>query len=1008
MKGIKKTICLLLSLIMILSMGVPAFAFDNATNEAQANTTTSEASPFSIEISTDKSSYSATGIAKITAKVTNTSGKDIKNVSAEAVFGELAPCKKNSSKTTAEAETLKDGESLEFTYSATINKNAKKLNIFQRIILWFVRLFKGGYSAKDNGFDNGREFVESSNDIKFGKHTAVNIVKVWFGEFQYFSAKDVENREMVRSSLNSLMSSDEYQKKEEKHKIKDVKKLLSELEKKGLINNISYNSDTKRFSYYFTCGGMGTVSIKSEKKYLDPNLAPVSLLNKNQTRQNESISKSVADSTSEISSVLMYGYDIESYELQLDNTWKPVERLFDTWTELCNSKNMSTTIIDCPTVYEFKTALLNKDFICIFEHGNYGGYIPNTYVFMVQNEEVTRQTDLAYNKDIYFERIITDTDNEGNVVYLITPQFFEYYYKNKLTESIVYMLSCQGFGKGVTVDYGIADTLINDCGAKAVLGFHNSVAQCYGYQIYDKIVNSLLKGFTIGEAYDSTIDELGATDYTFLKNHLFDEDASTRKEWLNEANRKKEEEEIATFSLQGDKTARLNVPKDEDEEKTTKIQGCVRDSETKAPIANAKVELRDGTNFNVMHDVNGKYHVSDFEDYKVLSTTTTDENGKYTFNMPSGKYVVAVYHDDYEFNGLYFSFEKNLDGYFPTDILLVPNGDGGDDREIIASGDCGAEGDNVKWILYDDGELVISGSGKMKDYSIDYSNINTPWNEYRKTTTKLKIYDGVTSIGNYSFTDCNISSAIIPNGIKSIGDGAFYTCKKLKNISIPNSVIKIGIGAFCECDSLSSIEIPQGIEIIETQIFKGCDNLTDVVMPDTITYIDKEAFYGCHGLKNINISNNLTNIEDNAFYGCTSLINIELPNSVKTIGSGAFSYCEKLKSVLISDNVTSIGESAFRGCKRLTSIVIPNSISEIKKDTFNCCYALNSVIIPASVKKIGACAFLNSCYKSVTIYNPDCVITDNSLKSTKLIYGFKGSTAQAYAKALFINFISLD
>lgn len=181
MKGIKKTICLLLSLIMILSMGVPAFAFDNATNEAQANTTTSEASPVSIEISTDKSSYSATGIAKITAKVTNTSGKDIKNVSAEAVFGELAPCKKNSSKTTAEAETLKDGESLEFTYSATINKNAKKLNIFEKIILWFVRLFNGGYSVKDNGFDNGRKFVESYNDIKFGKRWTRNTVKVWYG-----------------------------------------------------------------------------------------------------------------------------------------------------------------------------------------------------------------------------------------------------------------------------------------------------------------------------------------------------------------------------------------------------------------------------------------------------------------------------------------------------------------------------------------------------------------------------------------------------------------------------------------------------------------------------------------------------------------------------------------------------------------------------------------------------------------------------------------------------------
>lgn len=196
MKGIKKTLCLLLSLVMILSMSTPALALEKSTSEAQANTTSSEISPFSIELSTDKSSYSATGIAKITAKITNTSGKDIKNVSAEAVFGELAPCKKKSSQTTAEAETLKDGESLEFTYSATINKKAKKLNIFQRIILWIVRLFNGGYSAKDNGFDNGREFVESSNYIKFGKRWAKNTVKVWSRESGETELSDEAKKEL--------------------------------------------------------------------------------------------------------------------------------------------------------------------------------------------------------------------------------------------------------------------------------------------------------------------------------------------------------------------------------------------------------------------------------------------------------------------------------------------------------------------------------------------------------------------------------------------------------------------------------------------------------------------------------------------------------------------------------------------------------------------------------------------------------------------------------------------
>ncbi len=39
--------------------------------------------------------------------------------------------------------------------------------------------------------------------------------------------------------------------------------------------------------------------------------------------------------------------------------------------------------------------------------------------------------------------------------------------------------------------------------------------------------------------------------------------------------------------------------------------------------------------------------------------------------------------------------------------------EGAPGRGIIGSGDCGAEGDNVTWTLYDDGRLVISGAGEM-------------------------------------------------------------------------------------------------------------------------------------------------------------------------------------------------------------------------------------------------------------------------------------------------------
>ena len=39
-----------------------------------------------------------------------------------------------------------------------------------------------------------------------------------------------------------------------------------------------------------------------------------------------------------------------------------------------------------------------------------------------------------------------------------------------------------------------------------------------------------------------------------------------------------------------------------------------------------------------------------------------------------------------------------------------------DGRKVIDNGYCGAEGENLTWTLYDDGELVISGEGEMDWY----------------------------------------------------------------------------------------------------------------------------------------------------------------------------------------------------------------------------------------------------------------------------------------------------
>lgn len=57
----------------------------------------------------------------------------------------------------------------------------------------------------------------------------------------------------------------------------------------------------------------------------------------------------------------------------------------------------------------------------------------------------------------------------------------------------------------------------------------------------------------------------------------------------------------------------------------------------------------------------------------------------------------------------------------------------------VASGDCGAEGSNLKWTLDDAGTLTISGTGAMKDYGV--IDNPSPWGIGHHT---LVIGEGVT------------------------------------------------------------------------------------------------------------------------------------------------------------------------------------------------------------------------------------------------------------------------
>ena len=103
-------------------------------------------------------------------------------------------------------------------------------------------------------------------------------------------------------------------------------------------------------------------------------------------------------------------------------------------------------------------------------------------------------------------------------------------------------------------------------------------------------------------------------------------------------------------------------------------------------------------------------------------------------------------------------------------------------------------------------------------------------------------------IGEYHIP-LNISKCIIPNGVTSIGNKSFSYCKLLKEIIIPNTVINIGGEAFIWCSSLKEINIPDSVTHIGDKAFSYCTSLESISIPDSVTHIGFGAFFGCESLK---------------------------------------------------------------------------------------------------------------------------------------------------------------
>ena len=268
-----------------------------------------------------------------------------------------------------------------------------------------------------------------------------------------------------------------------------------------------------------------------------------------------------------------------------------------------------------------------------------------------------------------------------------------------------------------------------------------------------------------------------------------------------------------------------------------------------------------------------------------------------------------------------------------------------------------------------------------------------------KGLTEYTIPDSITTIGNYTFSNCSsLTSVTITDSVTSIGSQAFLSCSSLTAVTIPDSVTTIGTQAFGYCKSLTSVTIPNSVNKINDSTFNDCHSLTSVTIPDSVTLIGGDAFNNCSSLKKVycyapvppslgfdvfkycpstrriyvyddcvNLYKSEWSSYSSYIYGngnnCPDTTTIEYTTSDgNTITASKLpiisnSYENGVGTMVIAGKATQILDNAFSDCKSLTSVTIPDSVTKIGMRAFYGCSSLTSITIPDSVTTIERMAF---------------------------------------------------
>lgn len=309
----------------------------------------------------------------------------------------------------------------------------------------------------------------------------------------------------------------------------------------------------------------------------------------------------------------------------------------------------------------------------------------------------------------------------------------------------------------------------------------------------------------------------------------------------------------------------------------------------------------------------------------------TDFN-RFTVSLEPGNYKV-------EWKDTVFNWNAGMHYY--TQIKNIELSNNWVNVELATAGTLGYE------VLYSPGIDVLT--------DVEFLKVTGPmnasdWTDIKKMTNLLALdlsEAQITELPNQVFDGKSLlSSVILPEGIKTIGEYAFRGTT-IRRINIPSTVTSIGQFAFASTPLvfLSFADNAQ-IETIGAAAFYNCNSLLSVTMPNTVSYVGYSAFQDCNSLKTMIFSDGIKVIEDHVCWNCTALEQLHLPQGLERINTASFSQTVSLKEVEIPSTVNEIRSYAFDNCG-IDSLKLPISMQYLYRYAFTNCRNLKYVELPS-------------------------------------------------------------